>query len=115
MTLFCDHSDDPYQLTKIYTDQKPQSFLHNPQELEDWISGAGEAGFIYVSMGSSVRTASMPASAHRIFVRALGKLPQRVLWKYEAEGNMTQVPPNVMLRRWLPQQDLLGEHSWAIV
>ncbi|GBP43541.1 2-hydroxyacylsphingosine 1-beta-galactosyltransferase [Eumeta japonica] len=78
------------------------------QELEDWISGAGEAGFVYVSMGSSVRAASMPARAQRIFVNALGRLPQRVLWKHEAEYNMTDLPPNIKLSKWLPQQDLLG-------
>ncbi|KAG7302268.1 hypothetical protein JYU34_013764 [Plutella xylostella] len=77
-------------------------------DLEDWISGAGDAGFIFVSMGSSVRAASMPPAAHRLFTRALGRLPQRVLWKHEADQNMTEVPPNVMLRKWLPQQDLLG-------
>lgn len=77
-------------------------------DLEEWISGAGEAGFVYVSMGSSVRAASMPQSAHKLFVRALGRLPQRVLWKHEAEHNMTDIPPNVRLSKWLPQQDLLG-------
>ncbi|KAI8432034.1 hypothetical protein MSG28_004553 [Choristoneura fumiferana] len=79
----------------------------NP-ELEEWISGAGEAGFVYISMGSSVRTSKMPLSVHKLIVNALGRLPQRVLWKQDAEQNMTDIPANVRLYKWLPQQDLLG-------
>ncbi|XP_035437704.2 UDP-glucosyltransferase 2 [Spodoptera frugiperda] len=77
-------------------------------EIEEWISGAGETGFVYVSMGSSVRTTKMPLSAHRLLVEALGRLPQRVLWKQDVEQNMTDIPSNIRLYKWLPQQDLLG-------
>ncbi|XP_037293404.1 UDP-glucosyltransferase 2 isoform X2 [Manduca sexta] len=77
-------------------------------ELEEWISGAGDAGFIYVSMGSSVKTAKMTLAAHKLIVDALGRLPQRVLWKHDAEQNMTNIPSNLRLLKWLPQQDLLG-------
>ncbi|XP_034832850.1 UDP-glucosyltransferase 2 isoform X2 [Maniola hyperantus] len=79
----------------------------NP-DLEDWISGAGAAGFVYVSMGSSVKTNKMPLSAHRLFIDALGRLPQRVLWKQDGEQNLTNIPSNIRLYNWLPQQDLLG-------
>ncbi|CAH0400056.1 unnamed protein product [Chilo suppressalis] len=79
----------------------------NP-DIEEWISGAGDTGFVYVSMGSSVRTSNMPLSVHRLFVEALGRLPHRVLWKQDAEQNMTNMPSNIRLYKWLPQQDLLG-------
>ncbi|KAJ2951448.1 hypothetical protein O0L34_g13601 [Tuta absoluta] len=77
-------------------------------EIEEWISGAGEAGFIYISMGSSVKTTKMPLAVHRLIVNALGRLPQRVVWKQDGDQNMTDIPSNVRLFRWLPQQDLLG-------
>ncbi|CAG4997159.1 unnamed protein product [Parnassius apollo] len=76
--------------------------------IEEWIAGAGDAGFVYVSMGSSVRTNKMPLAAHHMIVKALGRLPQRVLWKQDAEQNLTDIPSNVRLYKWLPQQDLLG-------
>ncbi|XP_072940025.1 UDP-glucosyltransferase 2 [Epargyreus clarus] len=79
----------------------------NP-DIEEWIAGAGEAGFVYVSMGSSVKTNNMPLAVHHIFVKALGRLPQRVLWKQDGEQNLTDIPDNVRLYKWLPQQDLLG-------
>ncbi|XP_022114691.2 UDP-glucosyltransferase 2 [Pieris rapae] len=80
-------------------------------DLEDWISGSGNEGFIYVSMGSSVRTDNMPLTVHRMMVEALGRLPQRVLWKQDAEQNLTDIPSNVRLYKWLPQQDLLGHRK----
>lgn len=62
-------------------------------------------------MGSSVRTTKMPLSAHRLLVEALGRLPQRVLWKQDAAQNMTDLPSNIRLFKWLPQQDLLGKYK----
>lgn len=41
-------------------------------------------------------------------MRVFRQLPQRVLWKWEADDDMRDLPANVKLARWLPQQDLLG-------
>lgn len=78
------------------------------QELEEFISGSGDAGFVYFSMGSSVKAANMPEYLRRMLMRVFRQLPQRVLWKWEAEDDMRDLPANVKLSRWLPQQDLLG-------
>lgn len=83
-----------------------------PQELEEWVSG-GPGGFIFVSMGSSVRAANMPAQLRLLFTEALGLLPYRVLWKWDGDAAdnpqaAEALPPNVRLGGWFPQQDLLG-------
>ncbi|KAI4462503.1 UDP-glucosyltransferase [Holotrichia oblita] len=78
-----------------------------PQDLEEFIKGSGDNGFIYFSMGSSVRAANMPEYLRRMLLCVFKQLPQRVLWKWEA-NDMPDIPPNVKLSRWLPQQDLLG-------
>ncbi|KAK4886687.1 hypothetical protein RN001_002958 [Aquatica leii] len=82
-----------------------------PLDLEEFINGSGDAGFIFVSMGSSVKAANMPEYLRRLLLRVFQQLPQRVLWKYEAEYDMSDLPPNVKLGRWLPQQDLLGHRK----
>ncbi|KAK5643370.1 hypothetical protein RI129_007215 [Pyrocoelia pectoralis] len=82
-----------------------------PTDLEEFISGSGDAGFIYVSMGSSVKAANMPEYLRRLFLRVFQQLPQRVLWKWEANDDMPDLPPNVKLGKWLPQQDLLGHRK----
>lgn len=84
--------------------------MHKPylQDLEDFIAGGGDFGFIYVSMGSSVKASNMPDNLRQLLVNTFAKLPYRVLWKYEASINQNDLPPNVKISRWLPQQDLLG-------
>lgn len=78
------------------------------KDLEDFIAGAGDFGFIFVSMGSSVKAANMPETLRQLLVNTFAKLPYRVLWKYESSMNQKDLPPNVKIARWLPQQDLLG-------
>lgn len=83
-----------------------------PKDLEDFIAGAGESGFIYVSMGSSVKAANMPDHLRKLLIQTFTRLPYRVLWKYESNASgLTDLPPNVRLGRWLPQQDILGHRK----
>ncbi|XP_059482307.1 UDP-glucosyltransferase 2-like [Neocloeon triangulifer] len=82
-----------------------------PQDLERFVSESGPEGTIVVSMGSSVKAAAMPAALRRVFVAAFAKLRQRVIWKWEHGYNSSfpeNLPANVHLVQWLPQQDLLG-------
>ncbi|XP_075168451.1 UDP-glycosyltransferase family 50 member B3 [Haematobia irritans] len=80
-----------------------------PKDLEDFIASAGESGFIYVSMGSSVKAANMPNTLRRLMVQTFARLPYHVLWKYEGSADeIDDLSDNVMLSRWLPQQDILG-------
>lgn len=79
------------------------------QDLEEFIRGSGDAGFIYFSMGSSVKAVNMPVYLRQLLMIVFKSLPQRVLWKYESEDDMPDLPSNVKLGRWLPQQDILGK------
>ncbi|XP_042233281.1 UDP-glycosyltransferase UGT5-like [Homarus americanus] len=80
-----------------------------PQELESWITGAGAEGVIYFSLGSVARGNSMPVQYRNLFLQAFRRLPQRVIWKYE--GELEDVPDNVMISKWLPQQDILAHDN----
>lgn len=60
-------------------------------------------------MGSSVKAVNMPEHLRQLFIQTFSQLPYQVLWKWE--GTMigtSDMPPNVKLSRWLPQQDILG-------
>lgn len=79
------------------------------KDLEDFISGSGEAGFIFVSMGSSVKASNMPEHLRLLLVHTFAQLPFRVLWKWDGSTTaMQDISSNVRLSRWLPQQDILG-------
>ncbi|XP_031841793.2 UDP-glycosyltransferase family 50 member B3 [Nomia melanderi] len=64
-------------------------------------------GFIFVSMGSSVRASGMPEALRQIFVAAFATIPYNVVWKWEG-GKIKDLPSNVRTAAWWPQQDLLG-------
>lgn len=73
--------------------------------------GSGETGFIYVSMGSSVTAAKMPEHLRQLFIRTFAQIPYRVIWKWESGlTEMKDLPPNVKIGTWLPQQDILGKY-----
>ncbi|XP_076046778.1 UDP-glucosyltransferase 2-like [Oratosquilla oratoria] len=78
-----------------------------PQDLEEWVQGAGEHGFIYFSLGSVAQTSDIPEKLLLTLLRAFGRLPQRVLMKWN-EDHLEGLPDNVRLSKWLPQQDILA-------
>lgn len=78
-----------------------------PSDLESFINSS-DHGFIYVSMGSSVKASNMPEKLRKMLVKAFARLPYNVLWKWEDNQMNHDIPSNVMLSRWLPQQDILG-------
>ncbi|CAL8104470.1 unnamed protein product [Orchesella dallaii] len=78
-----------------------------PKDLDDFLSKSGKDGFIFFSLGSIVKAKNMPEEHRKIFLNVFSRLKQRVIWKWETE-TMPDLPPNVKLSKWLPQQDVLG-------
>ena len=83
-------------------------FNQNPKplqpKLDEFVSGSGEYGFIVISFGTLMNNYGMEKAA--MFARVFGRLPQRVVWRYDAER-----PPlasNTLISTWIPQNDLLG-------
>ncbi|XP_066971029.1 UDP-glycosyltransferase UGT5-like [Macrobrachium rosenbergii] len=80
-----------------------------PQDLQEWIEGSGEHGFIFFSLGSVVKSTYLPEKNRQMLIKVFSSLKQRVLWKWD-DDFMPDLPPNVKIMKWLPQQDILG-HS----
>ncbi|XP_057328398.1 UDP-glycosyltransferase UGT5-like [Microplitis mediator] len=64
-------------------------------------------GFIFVSMGSSVRASGMPDTLREIFIAAFSTLPFNIIWKWEG-SKINNLPSNIRTGAWWPQQELLG-------
>ncbi|XP_028446275.1 UDP-glucuronosyltransferase, partial [Perca flavescens] len=75
------------------------------QDLEEFVDGSGDDGFIVFTLGSMV--SSMPEDKAKQFFEAFRQIPQRVLWRYTG-AQPKDVPKNVRLLKWLPQNDLLA-------
>ncbi|XP_046401765.1 UDP-glycosyltransferase UGT5-like [Ischnura elegans] len=79
-----------------------------PADLKAYLDGAGKDGVIYFSMGSVLKSATLPTETRDQLLAAFSKVKQRVLWKWEGENPLPGQPKNVRLEKWLPQQDLLA-------
>lgn len=77
-----------------------------PKDVDDFVKGSGDHGFIFFSLGSNVRSNEMPQDMIDAFLGAFRRLKQNVLWKFESD--LPNLPPNVQIRKWLSQQDVLG-------
>lgn len=83
-----------------------------PQDLQDLVDTA-EHGVIVVSWGSMIRAESLPDARRDALLKALSKLKQRVIWKWE-NTTLPNQPKNVFIRSWLPQRDLLCKLIWML-
>ncbi|XP_034242084.1 UDP-glucuronosyltransferase 2B15-like isoform X3 [Thrips palmi] len=88
----------------IHLRDKP-SVNNIPSAIRQWMDDA-EHGVVYFSLGSQVRSDSLPKATIEALLAAFAALPQRVLWKYE--DAILQPPPNVKIAPWLPQSDVLA-------
>ncbi|ODM87622.1 2-hydroxyacylsphingosine 1-beta-galactosyltransferase, partial [Orchesella cincta] len=57
-------------------------------------------------LGFHCESKDMPENYRKVFINVFARLKQRVIWKWETE-TMPDLPPNVKLSKWLPQQDVL--------
>lgn len=85
---------------------KPPKAL--PQNLQDFMDQA-EHGVIFFSLGAYLQSSQMPKEKIEIFLNAFSKLKQRIIWKFEDESIKT--PPNVLVKKWLPQSDILAHKN----
>ncbi|XP_009708312.1 PREDICTED: UDP-glucuronosyltransferase 1-1 [Cariama cristata] len=75
------------------------------QEFEAIVNASGEHGIVVFSLGSMV--SEIPMKKAKEIADALGSVPQTVLWRYTGAAP-PNLPKNVKLIKWLPQNDLLA-------
>lgn len=90
----------------------PLGFMHVrppkelPQDIKLEIENS-KNGVVYFSLGSNVKSVNIPQRVRNLLMDTFAKLPYKVLWKYEGE-ELPGKPKNVVIRKWLPQQDILA-------
>lgn len=83
--------------------QKPKKL---PNDLQQYMDNA-EKGVIYFSLGSNMKSILLPQEKQQQILKAFSKIPYNVLWKWEND-KLENKPKNVMIRKWFPQNDILG-------
>lgn len=77
-----------------------------PRDLEEFVESSGDHGVIYFSLGSTLRGSALPEYIRKDILEVFRELPQKILWKWEE--TMTDLPSNIKISKWIPQQDVLG-------
>ena len=77
-----------------------------PNDLQNFLDSHPE-GVVYVSFGSSVKPSQMKSEQKQVFLDTFRQLNHPVIWKWD-EDSIPNLPDNVILSKWLPQQDLLA-------
>ncbi|KAM7016888.1 UDP-glucuronosyltransferase 1A6-like isoform 4-T4 [Passerculus sandwichensis] len=76
-----------------------------PKEFEAMVNASGEHGIVVFSLGSMV--SEIPMKKAMEIAEGLGTVPQTVFWRYTGKAP-PNLPKNVKLVKWLPQNDLLA-------
>lgn len=74
-------------------------------EIQRYLDNAPD-GVVLISWGSMIRSETLPSDKRDGIVRALQRLKQKVIWKWEND-TLAQQPPNVLVLKWLPQREIL--------
>uniref|UniRef100_A0A182Q970 UDP-glycosyltransferases domain-containing protein n=1 Tax=Anopheles farauti TaxID=69004 RepID=A0A182Q970_9DIPT len=78
-----------------------------PGELEEFVAKAPK-GAVLFSLGSNIRSDTIGEERQRMFIEAFRQMPDyHFLWKFESKLNIP-LPPNVIIRSWLPQNSILS-------
>ncbi|CAG7724753.1 unnamed protein product [Allacma fusca] len=78
-----------------------------PKTLENFINGS-EKGFVYISFGSSVQISKAPPEIYGAFIEAIKRIKVNFIWKWEGDNLPSNLPSNVFMQKWMPQQALLA-------
>lgn len=71
------------------------------------ILDSSKNGVIFMSFGTVI-TSKLANKNLAHFMKAFAELSYEVLWKVDEENIFDSVPPNVHLRKWFPQSDILA-------
>lgn len=79
-----------------------------PEDLQTMLDNANN-GAVLFSLGSNVRSDTLGSERILAILEAMRAFPDiRFLWKFESDTFPTEVPKNVFIKQWMPQNDLLA-------
>lgn len=88
--------------------------IKEPAPLEDEIDKfllKGKKGSVLMSLGSNFRSDTLEETQINAIIETFRQLKDyNFIWKFETLKILKDLPPNVMIRTWLSQNDILG-HS----
>lgn len=78
-----------------------------PEDLAKFLNEA-KNGAILLSLGSNIKGSSVKPELVEPMFKVLSGLKQRVIWKWEDLSKTPGTSPNILYKKWLPQDDILA-------
>jgi glucuronosyltransferase len=89
--------------------------IKNPKPVPDDIDQflrKGKKGAILMALGTNMRSDQIGQDAIDAILEAFRLLPDfNFVWKFETAEMLKNVPPNLLIKAWLPQNDILAHPS----
>lgn len=79
-----------------------------PGNLEQFLKTATE-GVIFFSFGTNVAIKKQDQVQIKAIISALGRMKMKVLFKYDTDEKIPDLPKNILTASWLPQKEILGK------
>ena len=82
-----------------------------PPELETFMN-SDPRGVVLVSFGSAIKPSAMSEDQLSVLIDTFKRIELSVIWKWDAD--IENLPKNVKISPWVPQQDLLGHPNLKV-
>lgn len=77
---------------------------------ENFLEGVSKNKLVYFSLGTNARSDSLGDEKLTHIIEAFRSLPEYTfLWKFESDSLPVEVPKNVHIKAWMPQNDIFGK------
>lgn len=82
-----------------------------PHDINQFIL-KGKKGAVVMGLGTNIRSDQLGAEVINSIIEAFRQVPEyNFIWKFETSEMIKDLPPNVMIRDWIPQSDILAHKN----
>ncbi|KAH8246393.1 hypothetical protein KR038_009947, partial [Drosophila bunnanda] len=78
-----------------------------PKDIEEFLAKSAQ-GAVLLSLGSNIKSSTVKPEIIQTIFKVLSGLKQNVIWKWEDLENTPGNAPNILYKKWLPQDDILA-------